>query len=311
MRIVFMGTPDFAVPSLIKIASMDEVELTGVMTQPDRPKGRGQRTSSPSVKKAADDLSIPVYQPPSAKDPGFTEKLYEWNPELVVVVAFGMILPSKVIHLPRYGCVNVHASLLPKYRGAAPIQQCIIDGCSQTGITTMKMDEGLDTGDILLQQTVPVRKNDTALSLQETLAVLGAETLAETIRHLIKKNLHPIQQNEMEASYAPRLSKNSGCIDWSQEACTIDCLVRGTLPWPGAYTFYKGKVMKIWDVNVMDGESVEHPGVVLGVDRDGIRVSAGKGTVVIRELQAEGKKRMSAGEYVKGNQVEPFSRMGR
>lgn len=310
MRTVFMGTPHFAVPCLEMLAGMYDIELQGVYTQPDRPKGRGYQPAESPVKEKAVQLELPVYQPISAKDTAFITPLQECKPELVVVVAYGLFLPAQVLNMPRYGCINVHASLLPFYRGAAPIQQCLIDGSSETGITTMLMDEGMDTGPILLQEKVSISSDETAVSLHDRLAVLGAETLKQTIHAIAAGDLEPTAQNHQQATYAPRLTKESGRINWFLKAEQIDALIRGTQPWPTAYTTYMGKMLKIWKAQVEKGCEDSLPGTIAAVAPEGMRVSTGLGCLLVQEVQLEGKKRMTVHDFLRGNHLENNQRLG-
>jgi methionyl-tRNA formyltransferase len=310
MRTVFMGTPHFAVPCLEMLAGMSDIELQGVYTQPDRPKGRGYHLAEPPVKEKALQLELPVYQPISAKVPAFMMPLQEWKPELVVVVAYGLFLPSQMLTMPRYGCINVHASLLPAYRGAAPIQQCLIDGSNETGITTMLMDEGMDTGPILMQEKVSISSDETAVSLHDRLAVLGANTLKMTIHAITAGDLEPTAQNHQLATYAPRLTKESGRIDWFQKAEQIDALIRGTQPWPAAHTTYLGKMLKIWKAQVETGCEDLFPGTITAVASEGMRVSTGSGCLLVQEVQLEGKKRMTVHDFSQGNHLKTNQRLG-
>ena len=310
MKVVFMGTPVFAVPSLEKLSSMREIQVAGVFTQPDRPKGRGYQTEGSPVKAAAEALKLPIFQPETIKEPKVLDCLQQWNPDIIVVVAYGLILPENVLQMPKHGCINVHASLLPEYRGAAPIQQCLIDGASRTGITTMLMEKGMDTGPILLQNTLSIALNETAETLHDKLAIMGADTLEQTIHALLKGTLVPKLQDHRKASYAPRLTKESGRIDWCQSAREIDCLVRGTQPWPTAYTTFRGRILKIWKTTVEEGRSQLPPGTIVATGQQGITVSTGSGCVVVTELQTEGKRKMSADEFLRGNNLQVLEMLG-
>ena len=300
LRLVFMGTPEFAVPSLQKLIDRGEKVITAV-TQPDRPKGRGQKLLAPPVKLLAADHDIPVLQPVRVRVPEFIDVMRELAPDLIVVVAFGQILPKALLEIPRLGCINVHASLLPGYRGAAPINRCVIDGATETGVTTMMMDVGLDTGDMLLKKATAIGPDEDAQALQYRLAQIGAEALAETLDLLASGGLIPEKQDSQFSSYAPMLKKEEGLIDWYREPQTIRNMVRGLTPWPGAYTFLDGKIVKIYRCRVADGSGV--PGTVLQADRSGLAVACRGGSLLIEELQLEGKKRLSARDFLAGYNI--------
>ena len=248
MKIVFMGTPDFSVPALEELAKVHQV--AAVVTQQDRPKGRGHKMQYTPVKEKALELNIPVYQPEKVKNPEFVDILREINPDVIVVIAFGQILSKEILDLPKYGCINVHASLLPKYRGAAPIQWAVLDGEEKTGITTMYMEKGLDTGDMIDKAEVVLDEKETAGSLHDKLMVLGADLLLETLKKLEDGTAVRKKQNDEESCYAKMLSKDMGQIDFTKDAKEIECLIRGMNPWPSAYNFYNGKTLKIWDAIV-------------------------------------------------------------
>lgn len=299
-----MGTPRFAVPSLEAVADMGE-ELIGVVTQPDRPKGRGELIASSPVKDWAVAKSIPVYQPVKVRDPEFLKQLHGLSPDLIVVVAFGQILPEALLEIPRNGCVNVHASLLPKYRGAAPINWAIIRGERETGITTMLMDEGMDTGPILLQERMPIEPNDTAESLAERLQVVGARLLARTIGELKAGRLEPKPQDSSQATMAPLLKKEDGLIRWDQPAEAIVNRVRGLIPWPGAYTFCGPQRWQLWKVSAVDSPFRRAtPGEILEIQKDGVLVATADRTIRIEELQPENKRRMKIREYLAGHDLK-------
>lgn len=296
-----MGTPRFAVPSLTAVADAKE-ELIGVVTQPDRPKGRGERIASSPVKAWAVAKGIPVYQPIKVRAPEFLKKLRDLSLDLIVVVAFGQILPKALLEIPRSGCVNVHASLLPKYRGAAPINWAIIRGERETGVTTMLMDEGMDTGPILLQERGPIEPDDTAESLAERLQVIGAGLLVRTIAELKAGKLKPKPQDSSQATMAPLLKKEDGLIQWDQPAEAIVNWVRGLIPWPGAYTFYGPQRWQLWKVSALDSP-LRHatPGEILEVQKDGVLVATADRAIRIEELQPENKRRMKTREYLAGH----------
>ncbi|MFR3568478.1 MAG: methionyl-tRNA formyltransferase [Paraclostridium sordellii] len=302
MKIVFMGTPEFAVPCLQKIIDEGH-EVLAVVTQPDKPKGRGKKLAMPPVKELALKYNIDVYQPVKAREDSFVEKLKEINPELIVVVAFGQILPKSILDIPRFGCVNVHASLLPKYRGAAPLNWVIINGEEKTGVTTMYMDVGLDTGDMILKSEIPLDDEITAGELHDKMMVQGAEVLKDTIDLISKGEAPREKQNDEETCYSPIMDKSLGNIDWSKSATDIHNLIRGVNPWPSAYTTYDKQTMKIWKTKVLDKLSEKTPGTILSVDKNGIEVSTGDKVLQISEIQMSGKKRMIVSEYIKGNDI--------
>jgi methionyl-tRNA formyltransferase len=307
LRTIFMGTPAFACPTLQKMIDLGE-QPVAVVTQPDRPKGRGQQTSQPPVKVLAEQHGIPVHQPLKVRAPEFIEIIRELRPDLIVVVAFGQILPKALLEIPKYGCINVHASLLPRYRGAAPLNWCIINGETETGVTTMLMDVGLDTGDMLLEKRTAIDPEEDTQSLHDRLALLGAEALAETLDLLKRGELKPQKQDDALTCYAPMLKKEDGCIDWQRENRAIKNLVRGMTPWPGAYTFLDGKMLKIYKTRTADGGG--SPGAVLRVDRQSLEVACGTGSLLIEELQLEGRKRLSAADFLAGYKIEPGTILG-
>lgn len=303
MKIVFMGTPDIAVPCLQKIID-EKYEILGVVTQPDKPKGRGKKLGMSPVKELAIENNIPVYQPVKARDKEFIDKIKSLNPDVIVVVAFGQILPKGILEIPKLGCINVHVSLLPKYRGAAPINWVIINGEEKTGVTTMYMDEGLDTGDMILKTEVNLDENITAGELHDKMMNIGAETLKETLRLIEEGNAPREVQNHEEFSYAPIMNKSLGNIDFSKSAREIHNLVRGVNPWPSAYTTYNDVIMKVWKTKVLDEKSTKDVGTIIDVSKDGIKVSTIDNVLLIEEIQMPNKKRMLVGEYIKGNTIE-------
>ena len=303
MKIVFMGTPDIAVPCLQKIID-EKYDILGVVTQPDKPKGRGKKLGMSPVKERAIENNIPVYQPIKARDEEFIDTMKSLNPDVVVVVAFGQLLPKEILDIPKLGCINVQVSLLPKYRGAAPINWVIINGEEKTGVTTMYMDEGLDTGDMILKTEVNLDENITAGELHDKMMNIGAETLKETLK-LIEEGTAPREvQNHEEFSYAPIMNKSLGNIDFSKNAMEIHNLIRGVNPWPSAYTTYNGVTMKIWKTKVLDEKSTKNAGTIIDVNKDGIKVSTKDKVLLIEEIQMPNKKRMLVGEYIKGNTIE-------
>ena len=307
LRIVFMGTPDFACPTLSRLIERGE-DVIAVVTQPDRPKGRGQKLVPPPVKVIAEARGIPVLQPLKVRAPEVIARIRELNPDLIVVVAFGQILPQSLLDIPRHGCINIHASLLPRYRGAAPLNWCLINGETETGITTMMMDAGLDTGDMLIKRSIPIGPDEDAQSLHDRLSFLGAETIDETIDKLLAGTLTREKQDDSLTCYAPMLKKEDGLIDWNLEPRQIKNLVRGFTPWPGAYTSLDGKTLKLYKVSVSDGGGT--PGNIIVAGKDGIIVACGSGSIRIEELQLEGRKRLSAAEFLAGYRLEPGSRLG-
>ncbi len=302
MRIVFLGTPSFGVPSLEALLAVGH-EVVGVFTQPDRPKGRGKKMELSPVKECAVAHGIPVFQPVKIRLES-VEDLKALAPDLCVTAAFGQILSQEILDIPKYGTVNVHSSLLPKYRGSSPINWAIICGETVTGVTTMMTDRGMDTGDILLQRKVDILPGETAGELTDRLALVGAELLVETIS-LLEKNACPrVPQNHAEMSYYPLLNKEMGRIDWQMTAKEIICRVRGLSPWPGTYTLMDGETMKIWtaeEVEAVDGM----PGDILLADpKRGLIIKAGENAVKIHELQAQGGKRMKATDYMRGHPIK-------
>ena len=302
MKAVFMGTPEFAVPTLQ--ALIDHHEVLAVVTQPDKQRGRGKKMQFPPVKEKAVEYDIPVYQPQRARDEEFIEELKNLNPDVIVVVAYGQILPESILNIPKYGCINVHGSLLPKYRGAAPIQWAVLDGEEKTGITTMYMEKGLDTGDMIDKAEVVLDKKETAGSLHDKLMVLGADLLLETLKKLEDGTAVREKQNDEESCYAKMLSKDMGQIDFTKSAREIECLIRGLNPWPSAYTDWNGKVMKIWEAGVLDENTDAKPGTIVKVEKDSFSVQTGDGLLKVLALQIPGKKRMEADAFLRGYQIE-------
>lgn len=302
MRIVFMGTPDFSVPTLEQLIRNHQV--VGVVTQPDKRKGRGKAMAFPPVKEKALEYDIPVYQPVKVREPEFIEELKKMNPDIIVVVAFGQILPEEILNLPPYGCVNVHASLLPKYRGAAPIQWAVIDGEKETGVTTMYMAKGLDTGDMLDKVVVPIDPKETGESLHDKLSEAGGRLILETLTKLENGTAVRIPQNDAESCYAKMLTKELGEIDWNQSAAAIERLIRGLNSWPSAYTHLDGKTLKIWDADVEEGQANVAVGTVTEVKKDCFYVQTGDGRLKINEIQLQGKKRMAVQAFLLGYKIE-------
>ena len=327
MKIVFMGTPDLAA-EVLDTMMKNGCEVTLAVTQPDRPKGRGKSVIKTPVRECADRWGIPVFSPVRVKRPEAVERLREEAPDLIVVAAFGQILSKEILDLPRLGCVNVHASLLPAYRGAAPIQWAVINGEEKSGVTSMQMDEGLDTGDILLQEEIPLVADETGESLYNKMAKLGGELLVKALPMIEQGTLTPVRQDDAASCYAPMLKKEMGNIDWTMPAVKIERLVRGLNSWPGAYTFMNGKMLKIWGAEVCGaggcggaasaaGEPSDvpaagaEPGTVVGTDKKKIYVSCGEGVLALTEVQYEGKKRMNTQAFLLGAKVEPGQKLTR
>ena len=307
IRTVFMGTPEFALATFEGLLDFG-LDVVAAYTQPDRPSGRGNKLTPPPVKVLAEARGIPVHQPLKLRAPEVVEGLRALAPELIVVVAYGQILPKSVLEIPRYGCINVHASLLPAYRGAAPINKVIIDGESETGITTMLMDVGLDTGDMLVKRATAIGPFETAGELHDRLALLGRETIEETLRRLCAGTLAPQKQDDGASCYAPMLKKEDGRIDWSRSAVEIHNQVRGLDPWPGAYTSLDGETLKLAATAPEDGGGAT--GTVLSADAGGMRVACGAGVLRIGALQLPGKKRLPAAEFLRGRPLPAGTCLG-
>lgn len=301
MRVVFMGTPEFAVPCLQKLIDCGH-EVTGVFTQPDKPQGRKMIMTPPPVKVLAEKNGIRVYQPNKMKDGTALEMLREADPELCIVVAYGKILPKEILDYPKYGCINIHASLLPKLRGAAPIQWSIINGFEKTGVTSMQMDEGLDTGDMLIMRDVEIGENMTAGELHDELSALGATVLEETIDALLKEELNPVKQNHDEFTYAPMLSKELSPIDWNLSAKEVHNKIRGLSPWPSANAKLNGKTVKIHK-SMLAPEKGEDAGQIVEAGKRLVVCCGDNNCIEVLNLQAEGKKAMSAADFMRGNQL--------
>jgi methionyl-tRNA formyltransferase len=310
MRVVFMGTPDFAVPSLRAVVEAGH-EVALVVTQPDRPARRGHHLQPSAVKLAAQGLGLPLTQPETVNTPEFVQQLNDISPDLGIVVAFGQILSKNILDAPKLGCVNVHASLLPKYRGAAPIQHALMNGETVTGITTLDMTEKLDAGDILLQKKLPILPDDTYGTLYNKLAVLGAEALRETLARLAGGETQGVPQNHAAATRAPSLKKDAGRIDWNQSATAIVNLIRATNPHPGAWTTLRGETLKIWRASVVAHRQNSVPGQVMEIrPQEGIVVMTGEGVVLVQEVQAENRRRMSAAEWLHGHPLRSGEQLG-
>lgn len=309
MKVVFMGTPDFAVGALEAIVQAGH-EVTAVVTQPDKPKGRSGQMQFPPVKECAVKYGIPVFQPVKVKEPEAVEELRKFEADIFVVAAFGQILTKEILDMPRLGCVNIHASLLPKYRGAAPINQVIIDGEKETGVTIQQMNEGIDTGDILSKVVVPIDKKETAESLFVKLEKAGAQLIVDTLVKIEKGEITPVPQDDSQASYVKMMKKSLGKIDWNKDAVVIERLVRGLNSWPSAYTYFEGKSLKLWNCDVLEESCTEEPGTMVRVNKDSIDVATGNGVLRVLELQLEGKKRMDTKSFLLGNAWKAGMRFG-
>lgn len=310
MRLIFMGTPEFAVPSLEALIEAGH-RVEAVVTQPDRPHGRGRQMAPSAVKEAALSRKIPVLQPERVRQPEFVEILREMAPEIIVVVAFGQILPVSILEIPPFGCVNVHGSLLPRYRGAAPIQHAIIRGETETGITTMQMDKGMDTGAILLRSTTPIGLEETAGDLAKRLSQVGAMLLLETLVGLEAGRLTPIPQDSTQATMAPSLSRDDGRIDWSRRALEVHNRARGCNPRPGAFSFLHGELLKLWQTQPLEtGPAAVEPGAVIEIGEDSVVVQAGFDSVRLMQVQPEARKRMTGAEFARGHGLRVGDRLG-
>ena len=306
MRIIFMGTPDFSVGTLEALVEAG-YEVVLAVTQPDNPKGRGGKMQFTPVKETAMKYDIPVFQPKKVREPECIEELRKYHADVMVVVAFGQILPKEILEMTPYGCINVHASLLPKYRGAAPIQWAVINGEEVSGVTTMQMDEGLDTGDMIMKTEIVLDKQETGGSLFDKLSDAGAKLCVKTLKALEDKTAVWEPQGETTTAYARMLDKNMGNINWKDSAIQIERLIRGLNPWPSAYTDWDGKVMKIWEAEVAEVNSGAEPGTIVKVEKDGFSVQTGEGQIKVKALQIPGKKRMEADAFLRGYKIEEGS----
>lgn len=312
LRIVFMGTPELAATSLEALLGAPEFQIVAVVTQPDRPKGRDLKLAPSPVKQSALRAGLPVLQPQKARDPEFLTGLQSFQPDLIAVAAFGQILPRSILELPSHGCLNVHTSLLPKYRGAAPIQWAIANGDAETGVTIMKMDAGMDTGDILTQRATPILPSDNGQTLHDRLAPLGAELLVQTIPDYVAGKIQPRPQDSTLATHAAKLKKSDGQIDWQQPAMTVWNRLRAFTPWPGAFTFLPGQpqpvLLKIWEAQPCD--EAGEPGRILAADKAGILVGCGEASLRILVLQREGGRRLPAPEFLAGHPLRVGEQLG-
>ena len=314
MKIVYMGTPDFAVPPLAALVQ-NGYEVTAVVTQPDKPKGRGKTLLPTPVKEEAMKHDIPVYQPLKVREPEFVETLKKLEPDMIIVAAFGQIIPKTILDMPKYGCLNIHASLLPKYRGAAPIQQAVIDGEKESGVTIMQMGVGLDTGDMISQAVVPLAEDETGGSLFDRLSDVGAQLLVKTLEGLEAGTITPVKQDDSESTYVKMLHKSFGKMDFNKSAAELERLIRGLNPWPSAFTYIDGKMLKIWDADVVDNISEVQtdevkPGQIVSVGKNTFAIACGQGYLVVNEVQLEGKKRMDSGSFLRGNKLEAGVMLG-
>ena len=310
MRVIFMGTPDFSVGTLKALIDAGH-EVVLAVTQPDKPKGRGGKMQYTPVKEKALEHQIPVFQPKRVRASECIEELRKYQADVIVVIAFGQILPREILEMTPYGCINVHASLLPKYRGAAPIQWAVINGEKISGVTTMQMDEGLDTGDMLLKTEIVLDEKETGDSLHDKLADAGAKLCVRTLKELEEGTVKPEAQGDSPTEYARMVDKSLGEIDWNQDAVSIERLIRGLNSWPSAYTDWDGKVMKLWEAQVIEGqETKEAVGTVVKVEKDGFFVQTGCGLLKVLALQIPGKKRMEAGAFLRGYTMKEGTILG-
>ena len=316
MRAVYMGTPEIAATILSEVLK-SEHEVVAVVTQPDKPKGRGHEMAFPPVKEVALAAGIPVLQPQKARDPEFLEELERLNPDIILVAAYGKLLPKTILDLPKFGCINVHASLLPKYRGSSPIQWAVINGDEKSGVTIMHMAEEMDTGDMILTKEVVLDQEETAGSLHDKLAVIGGPLLLEAMDLLATGRAPRTRQNHEEATYVKMLDKSMGNIDFKQPAVVLERLIRGLNPWPSAFTKLDGKMLKIWKADVLSDEELpkekkqKQPGTIVSVEKDGFGILTGDGILFVKELQLEGKRKMLTEEFLRGFQMEEGTILGR
>lgn len=308
-RILMMGTPDFAVPSLQALVR-EKYDVIGVVTQPDRPKGRKRILSPPPLKQEALKLGLTVYQPERLRNPEGIRKIRELAPDLIITAAYGQILPSEILDIPRFGSINVHASLLPRYRGGAPIHHALMAGEEETGVTIMYMVQQLDAGDMLAQRSIRIGADDDVGTLHDKLSLLGAELLTELLPRLLEGKVTAVPQDQEQVTYAPNITREDERIDWSRGAGDICDQIRGLRPWPVAFTTWQGEPLKIWKANKVDHRGQEEPGTILQADEKGIVVVAGVGAVVLTELQPAGKKAMSVEQFVRGRRLKPGERLG-
>ncbi len=307
LKVVFMGTPDFAVPTLQKLIDRKD-NIVAVITQPDKPKGRGQQLAPPPVKTLALENSLTVYQPKKVREEEFVEKLKEMAPDVIVVVAFGQILPKSILDIPPLGCINIHASLLPKYRGAAPLNWVLVNGEKETGITTMLMDVGLDTGDMLLKYKTPIDKDEDILTLHNRLSTAGADLLDETLKKLVSKEITPEKQIDEDSCYAPMLKKEDGLINWERTSLEIHNQVRGFSVWPTAYTTLNQNVLKVFKTEI--GTSRGKAGEVLAASKGKLEIATGDSSLILKEVQLAGKKRQPVDSFLSGVKINVGDKLG-
>ena len=307
--LIFMGTPGFAVPSLRALLDAGAPILL-VVTQPDRPKGRGRRVAAPPVKQLAQEKDLPIYQPKKVKSAEAVERITALAPSCLVVVAYGQLLSAEILEIPPLGAVNVHASLLPQYRGPAPIHWALIQGEMETGVTTMFMDAGMDTGDILLQRKTAIHPEETAGSLHDRLAEEGARVLVETLDLLKRGSLEPRAQDSSQATYAPMLAKEDGKVDWHEDAKRICCRIRGLDPWPGGFTSWQGKRLKLFGCRALSISTQAEPGTVIAAAEDGLQVAAGEGAVLIETVQLEGRRALAVTDFLRGHHFQVEDKLG-
>lgn len=303
MRVIFMGTPDFAVGTLEAIINAGH-EVVLVVSQPDKAVGRSKALKYTPVKACAIEHNIPVYQPEKVRSPECIAHLKEYGPDIIIVEAFGQIIPKAILDIPPYGCINVHASLLPKYRGAAPIQWAVINGDKVTGVTTMRMDEGMDTGDMIMKEEVVLAADETGGSLFERLSATGAKLCVKTMEAILNDTAVYTPQDSSKATHTAKIHKELGCIDWTKSAQNIECLIRGLDPWPSAYTRIDDKTLKIWKAEIVSGEKEAAPGCIVKINKDSIWVQTGNGILSLLEVQLAGKKRMAVESFLNGYTVE-------
>jgi methionyl-tRNA formyltransferase len=304
-----MGTPDFAVPSL-RVLVEEGYQVVGVVTQPDRPKGRKRELTPPPVKMVALEYGIEVFQPEKLRAPEAVEKVLSWKPDLIVTAAYGQLVPESILNAPRHGCINVHASLLPKYRGGAPIHWAIMNGEQETGVTLMYMVKELDAGDMIVQRAIPITEEDHVGTMHDKLARLGADLLKETLPALLHGEIRAVPQDPDKVTYAPNVRREHEKLDWNRPARELAFQVRGLHPWPVAFTLWRGEPFKIWWAVASDEPAATAPGTVKRVAEDGIVVATGAGCLILTEVQPAGKKRMHVSEFVRGRQMEPGERLG-
>lgn len=303
IKVVYMGTPEFAVNALRRIHE-EGYDIIGCFTQPDKQKGRSSKLIAPPVKVCAEEFGIPVFQPEKIREEEYVEKLRSLNPDVIVVAAFGQILPESILNIPKYGCINIHASLLPKYRGAAPIEWAVIDGEKETGVTTMYMEKGLDTGDMIEKAVTEIGADETAEELRSRLADMGAELIISTLKNVISGNCSREKQDDSKSNYAVMLKKEMGKVDWNDPADKIERLIRGLQPWPVVYATLNDKNLKIYAASV-EGDRDGEPGEIVEVTKKNFVVKCGSGSLRIKSVQPEGKKRMDSVAFLNGNKIEP------